>query len=128
MWDYYLKGLVAETVVVSINLVIFYILLLQSIALSTKQGVQLLTFYILWRQDCPDQEQIFYCEVLEDNLRSITGTKVIFENIVNLTIQVLLHLITLELLDKGTDIILLIVILLTSGPMTQRNLPRRHVG
>ena len=78
--------------------------------------------------DCPNLQQIPYCEFLEENLRGITGTKVIFDNVVNLGTQVLFHLITLELLDEGTDIIWSIIILLTSRPLTQRVLPKRHTG
>ena len=120
MWNFFLKQLVTEAIVVSINLVVFYILLLQSIELSAKEGVRLLTIYILWKQDCPNTEQGQYCELLEHNLTVITGTKVIFDHIVNLGSQVLFHLITLELLDEGTDIILSIVIILTSRPLAPR--------
>ena len=128
MWNLFLKRLVTEAIVVSINLVVFYILLLQSIKLSAKEGVRLLTIYILWKQDCPDPEQGEYCELLEENLRIITGTKVIFDHILNLGSQVLFHLITLELLDEVTDIILSIVIILTSRPSVPRALLQRHIG
>ena len=128
MWNFVLRQLVTEAIVVSINLVIFYILLLQSIELSAKEGVRLLTIYILWKQDCPDSEQDEYCELLEENLRVITGTKVIFDHVVNLGLQVLLHLLTLELLDEGTDIVLSIVIILTSRPLAPRALLQRYIG
>ena len=128
MWNFFLKRLVIEAIVVSINLVVFYILLLQSIELSAKEGVRLLTIYILWKQECPDLEQDQYCELLEENLRAITGIKVIFDHIINLGTQVLFHLITLELLDEGTDIILSIIIIRTSRPLVSRALLQRYVG
>ena len=44
MWGFFLKRLVAEIIVVSINLIVFYTLLLQSIVLSAKEGVRLSEF------------------------------------------------------------------------------------
>ena len=77
MLNFFLKRLIIEAIVVSINLVVFYILLLQSIELSAKEGVRLLTIYILWKQECPNSEQSQYCELLEENLRIVTGIKAI---------------------------------------------------
>ena len=128
MWDPFLKRLVTEVIVVGISIVVFYILLLQSIEISAKEGVRLLTIYILWVQDCSDSEQNLSCEFLEESLRDITGTKVIFDQLINLTLQVLFHLITLELLDEGTDIILSIIIILTPRPSGRRMMLQRYVG
>ena len=128
MWDSFLKRLVTEVIVVGISIVVFYILLLQSIEISAKEGVRLLTIYILWVQDCSDSGQNSGCEFLEESLRDITGTKVIFDQLINLTLQVLFHLITLELLDEGTDIILSIITMLTPRPSGRRMMLQRYVG
>ena len=128
MLNFFLTRLFIEAVVVSINLVVFYILLLNSIELSASEGVRLLTIYLLWKQECPNSEQIRYCELLEENLRVITGVKAILNHIINLGSQVLFHLITLELLDEGADIILSIIIILTSRPLVLRIMPQRYVG
>ena len=128
MLNFFLTRLFIEAVVVSINLVVFYILLLNSIELSASEGVRLLTIYLLWKQECPNSEQIQYCELLEENLRVITGVKTILNHIINLGSQVLFHLITLELLDEGADIILSIIIILTSRPLVLRIMPQRYVG
>ena len=128
MLNFFLKRLIIEAVVVSINLVVFYILLLQSIELSAKEGVRLLTIYVLWKQECPSLGQSQYCELLEESLRLVTGIKAILDHTINLGTQVLFHLITLELLDEGVDIILSIIIILTSRPMFSRVLPQRYVG
>ena len=92
MWHSFLKRLVTEVIVVSITIVVFYILLLQSIEISAKEGVQLLTIYILWVQDCPDLKQDLSCEFLEESLRDITGTKVIFDQLMNLAITSIISL------------------------------------
>ena len=100
MLDSFLKRLVTGSDSGKYNVVIFYILLLQSIEISAKEGVRLLTIYILWVQDCPDLKQDPSCEFLEESLRAITGNKVIFDQLINLASQVLFHLITLEPLDE----------------------------
>ena len=128
MLDFFLARLLIEVAVVGINLVIFYILLLNSIELSASKGVRLFTLYLLWKQECPDLEQIRYCELLEENLREITGTRTILDHITNLGAQVLFHLIILELLDEGADIILSIFVILTSGHLVLRIRPQRYVG
>ena len=128
MWHSFLKRLVTEVIVVSINIVVFYILLLQSIEISAKEGVRLLTIYILWVQDCSDSKQDLSCEFLEESLRDVTGAKVIFDQLINLATQVLFHLITLELLDEGTDIILSIITVLTPRPLGRRMMLQRYVG
>ena len=128
MLNFFLRRLIIEAIVVSINLVVFYILLLQSIELSAKEGVRLLTIYILWKQECPNPEQSQYCELLEENLRVVTGIKAILDHTINLGSQVLFHLITLELLDEGVDVIWSIIIILTSRPLFSRVPPQRHVG
>ena len=128
MLNFFLTRLFIESAVVSINLVVFYILLLKSIELSASEGVRLLTIYLLWKQECPDSEQVPYCELLEENLRVITGNKAILDHVINLGSQVLFHLITLELLDEGVDIILSIIIILTSRPLVLRVMPQRYVG
>ena len=128
MLNFFLKRLVIEAIVVSINLVVFYILLLQSIELSAKEGVRLLTIYILWKQECPNLEQDSYCELLQDNLRTVTGVKAILDHIINLGSQVLFHLITLELLDEGADVISSLIIILTSRPLVLRVSPQRNIG
>ena len=61
-------------------------------------------------------------------LRVITGVKAILNHIINLGSQVLFHLITLELLDEGADIILSIIIILTSRPLVLRIMPQRYIG
>ena len=128
MWHSFLKRLVTEVIVVSVSIVVFYILLLQSIEISAREGVRLLTIYILWVQDCSDSKQEIGCEFLEESLRDVTGAKVIFDQLINLATQVLFHLITLELLDEGTDIILSIITVLTPRPLGRRMMPQRYVG
>ena len=128
MWHSFLKRLVTEVIVVSISIVVFYILLLQSIEISAKEGVRLLTIYILWVQDCSDSKPDISCEFLEESLRNVTGAKVIVDQLINLATQVLFHLITLELLDEGTDIILSIITVLTSRPLGRRMMLQRYVG
>ena len=128
MLNFFLKRLVIEAIVVSINLVVFYILLLQSIKLSAQEGVRLLTIYILWKQECPNLDQNSYCELLEENLKIVTGVKAILDHIINLGSQVLFHLITLELLDEGADVLSSIIIILTSRPLVTRVSPQRNIG
>ena len=128
MLNFFLKRLVIEAIVVSINLLVFYVLLLQSIELSAKEGVRLLTTYVLWKQECPNPEQNSYCELLQENLGAAAGVKAILDHIVNLGSQVLFHLITLELLDEGAEVISSIIIILTSRPLVLRMPPQRNIG
>ena len=98
------RHMIIQFIIISINLVVFYIYLIRSTALSADEGVCWLTTHILWSRDCHNESRFDYCQGLARDLKVITQKDFLLSLGVNLVLRIPLHLIVLELLDEAADI------------------------